>query len=550
MSGNSEIRKKIAPGTLLKGAALLGAAAIISKLLGTLQKIPLQNIAGDEAFGIYSAVYPFYILILFLSSAGFPVAVSTFVAERAAQGRDREAQQILAVSTWLLFISGAFFFLLLFFGAGTIAALIGNSQTADAIRSVSFALLFVPAMSALRGYFQGYQNMLPTAVSQVAEQLVRVAAMITLLLIFHAVQAPQSRIAAGATFGSVAGAAAGLLVMLAYWNKERSAFADHSEKQPLDAEHRNGWRLAKQIALYALPICLGTIVVPALNIIDAFTMPRLLEANGLSELQAMAEFGIYNRGVTLVQLVAMIASSVSVAIVPAIAEAKANHDPAAVQRRSRMSLKMAWMIGLAASCGLAVLALPVNVLLFRNTAGTWSMVIIAFTAVFSTLNITSASVLQGIGAVKAPAVNLLAAAVLKFALNVWLLPLWGIRGGALATVLAFALASSLNLWVLKLRDLKVLTGSDLLKPIWPVLGMSLSSAAIAAALLKLGALVFHSGRLIYAIAALAGVSGGAAVFVLLLFASGAVALRDLQSLPRIHRILSPFLLRFKRISQD
>src|SRR5690554_3132799 len=130
-----------------KGAALLGAAAVISKLLGTLQKIPLQNIAGDEAYGIYTTVYPFYILILFLATAGFPIAVSTFVAERLAKGNMNAARQVLRVASILLTISGAMGFLFLFFGAHMIAGWIGNEETAPAIQSVSFALLFVPVMA-------------------------------------------------------------------------------------------------------------------------------------------------------------------------------------------------------------------------------------------------------------------------------------------------------------------------------------------------------------------------------------------------------------------
>ena len=194
---------------LLRGAALLGAAAILSKLLGTLQKIPLQNVAGDTAFGIYNAVYPLYILILFAATAGFPVAVSKFVAEQAIDGDHQGAKRIVRVSSAILMSSGLVLFVLLYFGASEIASWIGISQTERAIRSVSFALLLSPMLAVLRGYFQGYQNMVPTAVSQVIEQLIRVITMVALLLYMVALAYDEEWIAAGATFGSVTGAAAG-----------------------------------------------------------------------------------------------------------------------------------------------------------------------------------------------------------------------------------------------------------------------------------------------------------------------------------------------------
>jgi O-antigen/teichoic acid export membrane protein len=206
---------------LLKGAALLGGAAVLSKLLGTLQKIPLQNVAGDVAFGIYNAVYPLYILILFAATAGFPVAVSKFVAERVMEGDHPGAKRIVVVSSALLMSAGLLLFLLLYFGAETIAGWIGITQTATAIRSVSFALLLSPVLAVLRGYFQGYQNMVPTAVSQVIEQLIRVITMVALLLYLVALAYDEAWIAAGATFGSVTGAGAGLVVMAVFWRRER-----------------------------------------------------------------------------------------------------------------------------------------------------------------------------------------------------------------------------------------------------------------------------------------------------------------------------------------
>ncbi|HEX7055832.1 MAG TPA: polysaccharide biosynthesis protein, partial [Bacilli bacterium] len=534
--------------SMLKGATVLGVAAVISKLLGTLQKIPLQNIAGDTTFGIYSAVYPFYILILFLATAGFPVAVAKFVAERAAAGNMRAAAKVLAVSTVMLSILGAVFFCLMYFGAGMISFAIGSAQTKSALQSVSFALLFVPALSALRGYFQGLQDMMPTAVSQVAEQFIRVATMLVLLFALASMRASDGAIAAGATFGSVTGALAGLLVMLLYWKKAKREYATLAAVLRNHTEKAESWReLAGKLLAFALPVCLGSIVVPILNIVDTFTMPHLLKQSGFTENEAMFRLGLYNRGLTVVQLVSMLVISVSVAIVPAVAQAKAERDRELLRVRVELPVRLTWLFGLAASLGIAVLALPINVMLYQDGAGTSAMAIMAFTGVFSALNITTGSVLQGLGKVHIPAVHLLSAAVLKLVLNLALLPKWGIIGGALATVLAFALAAFLNMAALqKITGMRFSFSAYWLKPGLTVMSMVAAVAAVRFALHSWLPLAVHSERMVETVIALIGVGAGVAVFFPVAFAAGAISGQDLQAAPALRAKLAPLFRRLER----
>ncbi|MBP1996170.1 putative polysaccharide biosynthesis protein [Paenibacillus eucommiae] len=534
----------------MQGTVLLAGAAIVSKLLGTLQKIPLQNMAGDGAFGIYNAVYPLYILILFLATAGFPITVSKFVSERAAVGDFQGAKRIVKISSLLLFGSGLVFFLLLYFGADKLAAWIGISQTERAIRSVSFALLLTPVMAVLRGYFQGYQNMKPTAVSQVLEQLVRVITMVALLLYFVSFEYSLDWIAAGATFGAVTGAAAGLAVMLFYWR--RGALERKKERATLEKaavgtiQGVSTWRLVKQITAYAIPICLGTIAVPILTLVDTFTMPRLLAVSPFSEAEAMRQFGLYNRGLPLVQLVAMIVSAMSVALVPAIAEAKAKGQTALIRSRTELSVRLTWMVGLAASFGLAFAAVPINIMLYKTDEASWAMAIIAFTALFSALNTVSGSVLQGIGAVRTPALSLLLAIVLKALGNVLLMPRWGIEGAALSAVIAFAAAAGLTL-VQAARC----TGARFALRQYaagPTLAVGLMGGCLAA--LQLGAKAVPAWllppeRWAYSAIALLCVAGGAACYVVVLLRSGSISREDLRLFPQLDRKVTPILTKYK-----
>lgn len=548
----------------VQGAALLGAAAVISKLLGTIQKIPLQNIAGDEAYGIYTVVYPFYILILFLATAGFPVAVSAFVSERITKGDMPAARRVLKVALVLLTISGMGGFVLLFFGAGTLAGWIGNSETEPAIQSVSFALLFVPIMSALRGYFQGCHDMMPTAVSQVAEQFVRVGTMIAVLIMLTSWSITASWVAAGATFGAVTGALVGMLVMLVYWGRHNKQWrvmnhtANGSGRENTEERYSS---LTGRMILFALPVCLGAIAVPIISIVDTFTLPRLLRMPGMSDLDVMKEFGVYARGLPLVQMAAMLVSSISVALVPAIAEARTMNDWRSIRARTELSVRFTWFIGTAASVGLAVTALPVNIMLYKDSAGTMTIVILAFTAMFSTVNIITASVLQGIGAVMIPAINLLIASLLKVLLNFLCVPVWGINGAALAGVAAFAIAAVLNIAAIHRA-----TGATFpfmtyfVKTGLALICMSAILAVIIAGVPELAGMIAGSAvpggagalqdRLFNTLIACSAIIAGMVVYGATLFRLRAVTPRDLVNVPGAERRLLPLLRKLRLLGKE
>ncbi|WP_410512964.1 polysaccharide biosynthesis protein [Paenibacillus sp. BR2-3] len=530
---------------LLQGAFILSAAAIISKLIGTLQKIPLQNLGGDAVFGIYNTVYPLYTLFVTVAMLGLPVAVSKFVAEAAAGERKEAGQQILLKSAVMTGLSGVIMGIVTYTGAPLIAEWIGNSHIIAALRTAAWGLVFVPVMSALRGYFQGLHNMVPTAMSQIVEQSVRVAVMIVLLLHLTSREAGAEAIAAGALLGSAGGGIAGLFMMLLYWRR-------HHVRMEGSAKGRVGRDLLSQVVKtrrllsYGVPVMLGALAVPLIGLVDVFTLPRLLAAGG-NEREAMVQFGVYNRGLPLVQLVTMLATSLSVVFIPALAEANYRGDSKLIEIRCRLSLRWFWLLGLAASVGLAVLAEPINVALYGNAAGTGAMAWLAFTAAGGTVSIISAALLQGLGFVRAPALHLLAAALLKAALNLLLVPQQGITGAAIAGVAAHLFAAALSVLLLRRKARLRLRPADVLaKPALLVAGLGLAAAAAswgADALLAAAGLA--GGRAASLAQSLLGVTAGCAVF-----AAGAVALRllsedELRQLPGIGPSLAKLMKKLR-----
>ncbi|WP_339799618.1 polysaccharide biosynthesis protein [Paenibacillus sp. FSL R5-0744] len=548
---------------LLQGAFILSAAAIISKLIGTLQKIPLQNLGGDAVFGIYNTVYPLYTMLLTVAMLGLPAAISKFVAEASAGRRDDEGRRILRLSAVITAISGLVIGAITYAGAPIIAGWVGNSHVMPALRASAWGLAVVPIMSALRGYFQGLHNMVPTAVSQIVEQSVRVTVMIVLLLYLTSLGAGAESIAAGALLGSAGGGAAGLVIMLLFLRRHRRVLrqgapldaAASVESQGLklpnaDNEGRSNQRImgvkAGALLAYGIPVMLGALAMPLIGLVDVFTVPRLLSSVG-SEVEAMTQFGVYNRGLPLVQIVTMIATSLSVVFIPALAEAKYKGDMKLIENRCSLSLRWFWLLGLAASAGLAVLAEPINMALYGDTAGSSTMTWLALTAVGGTVSIISAALLQGLGYVRAPALHLLAAALLKAALNLLLVPQQGITGAAIAGVAAHSFAAALNVLLLyRQGHLRLRLADALARPALLTAGLALAAAAtswgVDAAATAAG---IGGGRTASLAQSLLGVLAGCAVF-----AVGAIVLRllsesELRQLPGFGQSLADKLKKLR-----
>ena len=188
--------------SFLKGALILSVAGFFVKGIGFLNWIILSRVLGAEGIGLYQMAYPVYLLALSLSSAGLPVAISIVTAEKLARGDYRGAGRVFHVSLSVLTLTGLFLSLAVWTGAQSLIELklIRDPRAYYSILALAPAIFFVTLLSSFRGYLQGWQRMTPTAVSQVVEQLLRVATM----LIFASLLLPQGieYAAAGATLGA------------------------------------------------------------------------------------------------------------------------------------------------------------------------------------------------------------------------------------------------------------------------------------------------------------------------------------------------------------
>lgn len=519
----------------MRGAALLGGAALLSKLIGTLQKIPLQNLAGDRVFGLYSAVYALAVMWMTLAAAGIPVAVSALVAERVAAGDERGARRLLRYAAVLLSASGLLAFAVLWAAAGPLAGWMGAPEAADAIRASSLALLAAPLTAALRGYSQGRLEMGRPALSQLAEQCARVAFMLCAL--GWALQRDWSAASTAAAVhgGLAAGAAAGLAAMLISGRRSRAYDLDHRRASAEAAAPTEPGRvLLRRIVRVALPVAAGSVVAPLFGLIDAFTLPRFLQSAGDTAAAAMSAFGEYNRGVALLQLVSMAAGGAAAALVPSLTMGRgaAPGISAESAARAAFAMRLAWWFGGAAAIGLAILARPINVALFADARGTAAMAVLGAAALGAALQAVSAAVLQGLGHLRAPAVHLALAALAKAVLNAALVPAFGIAGAAAAAACAYGAAAALNLRAL--HRLGALPPPRFADAGRPALALAALAATAGGGSLALSALTRElAPRAAALLTSLPCIALGALAFAAALVAGGALGPREWRALPGV-----------------
>ncbi|WP_374723879.1 putative polysaccharide biosynthesis protein [Calidifontibacillus erzurumensis] len=419
---------------ILKSALLLTIVGIIIKVLSAVYRIPFQNIVGDIGYYIYQQVYPFYGVAFILSTYGFPVVISKLIAELTPTNK-AEARKVLFVSFIFLSLLFIALFFIFYTYAEKIASLMGDEHLTLPIKTVAFTYLFVPIMSVIRGYFQGHNNMRPTAISQFVDQFVRV---VTILLITYFLVAYGQSIyttAAGAVAGSIAGACCGAIILCFYWLKRKKDEPQQSTKR--NVMKYTSLSIIKTLSRDGLTICISSLLLILLQLADSMTLySQLVKSELFSATDAKIAKGIFDRGQPLIQLGTVLAASMSLTVVPLISSAKVRADFQNIKEKVDLSFRICIIAGVGASLGLMAIIKPANLMLYTDMNGSYVLAILACTIIFCSLALTAAGVIQGLGSCIIPALCIIIGVICKLFLNYMFVPLFGTYGAASATVLA------------------------------------------------------------------------------------------------------------------
>lgn len=251
------------PNTFFGGAAILAVGILVVKLIGMFYKIPLLNIIGEQGSADFNNAYNIYSVLLTISTAGLPVAVSKLVSEADALGRRNQVRRTFRLALALFLILGVLSFLVMFFGSEQLAGLMNDSMAAPGIRALAPAVICVGCLSAFRGYAQGHGSMTPTAVSQIIEALCKLTVGLGLAYWLVGHGADASHAAAGAITGVTVGTIVALAYMLMNFLITRS-----QEPQLADDRPDEPATILKHLLMIAVPITISSSMVGIVTVID------------------------------------------------------------------------------------------------------------------------------------------------------------------------------------------------------------------------------------------------------------------------------------------
>ena len=529
--------------SFVKGALVLSVAGILAKCLGAVYRIPFGYIASEECLALYSMVYPIYNLLMALSTAGIPLALSKLVAEYEEKGKSGMSMRIMKLSLLMLSAIGIGVGVFIFINAEWLAVnVFPDERVAWSLRAIAPAMIFSCMQAVFRGYFQGLQQMVPTALSQITEQFVRVG--VIFVALFALMPYGDAVVAAGASAGASVGGGVALLLMLTLFVRYRS-------KHPVvkasdDHALSNSQVLARVIAL-AIPISIGGLALPIMQSVDSLLVVPRLEVSGISHAGAMAWFGYLGGCVQpLLNLPFMLTTAIAASLVPNISEALAMGHKQKVSETFANAMQLAILIVLPATVGLMTLAYPIIEMLYptKPDAGLpmfWSAAIVLMVGLYQ----ISAGTLQGMGRAMVPMYSLLMGAAIKIALTYTLtaIPALGIRGAALASVIGFGVAACNNI-VQVSRQIG-----------WDWLSMKYHIVKPVISVVAMAVLVLASYAGIYMLLDSNGMAtlisiviGGSAYFAVLL-AIGGVSLDIIRKMPKVGNKLAALLLKLKVVKE-
>ena len=496
-------RTRASATVFLSGVMVLTVSTFLVKMIGLFYKIPMLRYLGSVGMGYFNAAYEWYAMLCILSTAGLPIAVSMLIARVRSGSEDQNAKRrairrIERLSMRIFVVFGSLGTLLLYLGAPVIADLIDSPMTAGALRAVAPTMLFSCISSAYRGYFQGFQNMMPTAISQMIEAIGKLVFGIAFAHYATARSMDIPTIAAYAMLGLSLGVAlaSGYLALCRLCTHQEAQEKEKStESECSIIEERRDSRektsLLRQLVVIAVPITLSSAVLSVTKIVDMALILRRLQGIGYTTEQANSLYGIYTTmAVPIFNLIPSLLTSVSLALIPTLTAQIAQKDVLSQRQTLTASLRLTALLGLPASLALALYSRPVVTLLFHPSEedlryAAPMLTLLAVSVVFSGLITTTNAALQAFGYTRTPIWSMLIGALVKIISAYYLIsvPSLHILGAPISTFLCNAVIVGINLSVMA-SGTQAFVGikQTLLQPLWVTLP-SVGLPAVAVSLL-------------------------------------------------------------------
>ena len=433
----------------LQGTALLAMATAIVKVIGALYKIPLNAIIGEQGFGYFNTAYEIYNVLLMISTAGLPVAMSRMISQASSLGHYNQVRRIYKTARGIFLGLGITGSLLMTIFCRQLAVFQNQPDAWAAIGCLGPCVLLICIMSTYRGFFQGQSNMLPTSISQVLEAVVKLSVgMVAALALIKLTNSIP--LAAG---GAILGVTASCLVSAIYlFSRFRKSYLVLPETKE---EVRSFGDTAKGLLIIALPITLGSAGLQLLTMLETkIYMGRLLEFHSQAAADTMR--GIYGMTQTIFNMPCAFITPITISIIPAITAQLTLCNDVEAKATEESAIRITGLISMPCAFGLGLLAEPVTSLLGGYTGenlvlATKLMTVLGFSIMFNAVVLVTTAIMQAHGHAGRPVINMLVGGFLKLA-AVFILtgnPHIGIVGTPIGTLLCYLAICVLNIYSIR-----------------------------------------------------------------------------------------------------
>lgn len=527
----------------LHGAAILTVAVIITKILGAIYKIPMANILGPKGFAHFSVAYNLYAVLLTLSTAGLPIALSKLVSEANSLDRPVQIKKTYRIALISFMVLGAIGTAVMFMFPTELAVFMEDVEASHCMFAVAPSVILVCIMSAFRGYTQGLSDMRPTSVSQVIEVAVKVFFGIAVMVILDNQGKSAPILASGAISGVSIGSLAACIYMgIVAVKRMKSEDLRYCESPESTRNVSDGERaILKRLLKVGIPIAIGSSILSVITLINTkLILGQLQNSAGFSYDASTSLFGVYSTTLPLFNLPAAVITPLTISIVPAIAGYIERKQFADAKDVIESSLRIATIIALPMAVGLSVLSDPVMYGLYGSRGvGSDLLLILGAASFFVCLSLMTTAILQASSRERLPVFTMLIGGGLNIVLNWFLVgnPDINIYGAPIGTLICYVAMSGLNLWFVmnKLPERPKL-GKVFFKPLINCIVMGAAAWIVYPAMLELIGAGPEPERKIVLVALLGAIAVAVLVYAVMTIITKAITLEDMKLIPKGEKI--------------
>ena len=438
----------------MQGAFIATFAIVLCKILGVLYVIPFNNVIGEKGGALYAYAYNIYSVFLSISMAGIPIAMSKVISEYHTLGYSNAKKKAYDIGKIIAIVTGIFCFLVLFIFADKIGYLIiggvegGNTKedVALVIRTISTAILIIPLLSVVRGYFQGHRYITETSVSEVIEQIIRVLIIVIgSFLMYKVFDYTLTQTVAVSVFAATVG---GLFAQIYLWFKERKFAKEFVEEKKVKEPSFTTKEIFTKIIVYAVPIIMIEVFRTLYNSVDVMMLVKVLVNKfNYSVADAEAIISIISTwGLKINMIVISLVTGLMTSLIPNLTSNLVENDSKGVEERINKTYQIVLFFVLPMTVGLSLLAEPVWTIFYGvSKYGPLAYRFLVFVALATSLFTTTTMIVQILKGNKILFISLLVGIFSKILLNVGLMELSDLiglpafYGSIMATIIGFLL---------------------------------------------------------------------------------------------------------------